>query len=115
MLQKYGNLENVYKHLGEIPEKQAQKLAEGAEAAGLAKKLAQIVLDAPIKLDLNKAATEKIDKQGLINFFREYGFKSLLERLNKESITKEREEKTSSKNIKRIWNRAQKYRFSFRF
>ncbi|MBU2632342.1 hypothetical protein KKG52_01380 [Patescibacteria group bacterium] len=91
LLQKYGNLENVYKNLGEISQGQAQKLAEGAEAAGIAKKLAQIVLDAPIKLDLKKAKVNKIDKKELTEFFREHGFRSLLERLEKEDRVEQRE------------------------
>jgi len=90
-LQKYGSLECVYEHLDEIPEKQAQKLAEGAEAASLAKKLAQIVLDAPIKLDLKKAEIEKLDKKELADFFREHNFRSLLERLVKEERVEQRE------------------------
>ncbi|PIP75100.1 MAG: hypothetical protein CO135_03460 [Candidatus Levybacteria bacterium CG_4_9_14_3_um_filter_35_16] len=91
LLQKYGSLECVYEHLDEIPEKQAQKLAEGAEAASLAKKLAQIVLDAPIKLDLKKAEIEKLDKKELADFFREHNFRSLLERLVKEERVEQRE------------------------
>lgn len=96
LLQKYGSLEAVYDHLDEIPQKQAQKLAEGAEAAGLAKKLAQIVLDAPIKVDLKKTAVEKIDKKGLADFFREHGFRTLGERLDKEERTIEREAKSKN-------------------
>lgn len=87
LLQKYGSLECIYEHLDEIPQKLAQKLAEGAEAAGLAKKLAQIVLDAPVSLDLRKASLENLNKEGLRQFFREHGFKSLLERLEKEERT----------------------------
>ncbi|MCL4354228.1 hypothetical protein M1349_02020 [Patescibacteria group bacterium] len=83
LLQKYGSLEAVYDHLDEIPPKLAEKLAEGAEAAGLAKKLAQIVLDAPIRLDLKKAEISKLNKKGLADFFKEHGFKSLLDRLEK--------------------------------
>jgi DNA polymerase-1 len=107
LLQKYGSLEAIYEHLDEIPEKLSQKLAEGAEAAGLAKKLAQIVLDAPIKLDLKKAAVEKIDKKGLADFFREHGFRSLLERLGKIEKTEERESKEIKKKQKKKTNNDQ--------
>lgn len=83
LLQKYGSLECVYEHLGELPERLAQKLAEGAESAGLAKKLAAIVLDAPVRLNLKKADVNKIDQKALKEFFKDHGFRSLLERLEK--------------------------------
>ncbi|HZJ18450.1 MAG TPA: 5'-3' exonuclease H3TH domain-containing protein, partial [Patescibacteria group bacterium] len=83
LLQKYKNLEEVYKHIDEIPKNLAQKLAEGAEAAGLAKKLATIVLDAPVRLDIKKASIENLSKEDLKKFFSENGFRSLLERLEK--------------------------------
>ena len=97
LLQKYKSLEAIYEHLDEIPEKLSQKLAEGVEAAGLAKKLATIVLDAPVKLDLKKAAIEELNKENLKKFFSDYGFRSLLERLGKVEKTEERESKQLKK------------------
>lgn len=85
LINSYGNLEAIYKNLEEIKKKNpnlALKLAEGAEAAGLAQKLAGIVLDAPIKLDIEKASIKNFDKEGMRKEFERFGFKSLLNRLN---------------------------------
>lgn len=85
LLKEYGNLESIYKKLEEIKKKNpnlALKLAEGAEAAGLAQKLAGVVLNAPIKLNIEKASMGKFDKEGLKKEFEKFGFKSLLKRLS---------------------------------
>ncbi len=85
LINEYGSLEGIYKNLEKIKSKNpnlALKLAEGAEAAGLAQKLAGIVLDAPIKLDIKKAGIDKFDKEGLKEEFERFGFKSLLKRFS---------------------------------
>ncbi len=85
LINEYGNLEEIYKNLEKIKVKNpnlALKLAEGAESAGLAQKLAGIILDAPIKLDIKKAGIDKFNKEGLKKEFERFGFKSLLNRLN---------------------------------
>lgn len=84
LINEYGNLEEIYKNLEQIKAKNpnlALKLAEGAESAGLAQKLAGVVLDAPIKLDIEKASINLLNKQGLVKEFEKFGFKSLLKRL----------------------------------
>ena len=85
LIKEYESLENIYKNLDKIKAKNpnlAMKLATDAEAAGLAQKLAQVVLDAPITLDIEKSGTEHLDKAGMVKEFEKYGFKSLLNRLN---------------------------------
>ncbi|KKR39497.1 MAG: polymerase protein, partial [Candidatus Woesebacteria bacterium GW2011_GWB1_40_101] len=37
LIEKYGTLEEIYKHLGDLPEKLGKNLAQGAENAGLSK------------------------------------------------------------------------------
>src|SRR6185369_15584871 len=55
LLQKYDTFENLYKKIGELPEKVGLKLATDAEQAALAKQLATIIIDAPIQFDLKKS------------------------------------------------------------
>ncbi len=96
LINEYGNLEEIYKSLEKIKAKNpnlALKLAEGAEGAGLAQKLAGIVLDAPIRLDIKKAGIDKFDKEGLKKEFERFGFKSLLKRISGESKKKEEQPK----------------------
>jgi len=84
LLAKYQTLEGVYEHLAELSPQLQEKLAQDAEQAALAKKLATIVLDAPVKLDEKEAEIDKIDKRELKKVFEKLGFKSLLGRLSKE-------------------------------
>lgn len=90
LINEYGSLEEIYKNLEKIKLKNpnlALKLAEGAESAGLAQKLAGVVLDAPITLNMEKASIKYFDKEDLIKEFEKFGFKSLLKRLSSSVTT----------------------------
>lgn len=83
LLKNYQTLEAMYEHLDEIKksnEKLALKLAEGAEAAGMAKKLAGIVTDAPVTFDVAACACTEDQMESLKKSFEELGFKSLVKR-----------------------------------
>lgn len=86
LLKTYQTVENVYQHLSEINPKIADKLKAGEREAELAKKLATIILDVPVKFDKAKAEVSIIDWQGARKAFEKYGFKSLIKRLPKEAI-----------------------------
>lgn len=81
LLKKYQTLENVYKHLGELSERVAKALADGAEAAGLAKKLAAIVTDVPIKLKLEECRFEVKDKEKAVETLQGFELRTLTNRL----------------------------------
>ncbi len=83
LIGQYETLENLYEHISELPIKIQQKLADDAEQAVLSKKLATIILDAPVKFNENEASLDKMDKEGLRKVFEDLGFKSLLERVSK--------------------------------
>lgn len=83
LLQKYETFENLYKHISELPENIALKLATDAEQAALAKKLATILKDAPIKLELEKSVLSKIDEEALKKYLGSLGFSGLLKRMPK--------------------------------
>jgi DNA polymerase-1 len=82
LLQKYGTFEALYKKINELPEKIALKLAIDAEQGALAKKLAAIITDAPVHIDLASCAVEKLDIVKLRAAFDAHGFKSLITRLD---------------------------------
>jgi DNA polymerase-1 len=90
LLNKYQNLENIYTHIRELPLPIQEKLAQDAEQCAMAKKLATIILDAPLTLDENKAEISKMDKKALRKFFESLSFNSLLGRLDKMSKTEEK-------------------------
>lgn len=81
LLEKYHTLDEIYEHLEEIKTRFRNKLAEGREDAYLSKKLATIVIDLAVDLNLDKARPEKFDPLRVRSLFRELEFRSLLSRL----------------------------------
>lgn len=80
LLQKYNTFEYMYEHLGELPQKIAEKLATDAEQAALAKKLAAIVTDVPVTCKIEKCRWRDFDTNGAMKVFQIYGFDSLIRR-----------------------------------
>lgn len=83
LLAKYKNLDDIYKNIDKIEENTARKLKEGKESADLSRKLAQIVTDIPIKLDVEKTSKWRVDSKKAVDLFTEFGFKTLKERIKK--------------------------------
>ncbi len=85
LVKRYGTVEEIYEHLEEIePARARNALAEGKERAFLSKRLATIVTDVPITLDLEKCRTSDYDRDRVMEVFRELEFRSLVDRLPKE-------------------------------
>jgi DNA polymerase-1 len=80
LVNKFKTVEEIYTKIGEINPKVAEKLANDAEQAMLAKKLATILTDAPVKLEKDKCKVSDIDRDELLNSFVELGFHSLIKR-----------------------------------
>ncbi|MGA2968044.1 MAG: 5'-3' exonuclease H3TH domain-containing protein [Candidatus Levyibacteriota bacterium] len=104
LLNKYQTLEGIYEHLGELSPQIQEKLAEDAEQAALAKKLATIMLNAPVKLDEKEAEVAKIDKAALKRVFEKLNFKSLLKRVDKKVTTKAQAEVKEKKKAEEQMN-----------
>lgn len=84
LVNEYGNVDNIYKHLDDIAVKNknlAQKLIDGAESATLSKKLAQIVTDVPFVCNFEDCETKKIDVESFKKALEEYEFKTLPKRV----------------------------------
>lgn len=84
LLEKYHSLDGIYEHLDEVPGKLHDRLVEGKDMAYLSYKLATIMTDVPVKLDLETARTGQFDRAGLYDLFRQLGFKSLLTKIPEE-------------------------------
>jgi DNA polymerase-1 len=89
LIAKYDNLENLYQHIGELPVRIQEKLANDAEQAALSKKLATIIKDAPVKFEADKAEIRKMDTNALKKAFEDLGFKSIITRIPKFEEKKE--------------------------
>jgi DNA polymerase-1 len=81
LLQNYQTLEGVYEHLDEVSSGVKKKLEEGKESAFLSQKLATIVTDLVVPLDLDQARTERFDPPQVEALFRELEFRTLMQRL----------------------------------
>ncbi len=95
LLQKYGSVDGVYKHLKEIPQKTREKLENDKKNAALSYKLATIVRNVPVKLDLESAGKWDVDNKKVLELFKEYGFKTLTERVKKAGLEHDREKQMS--------------------
>src|SRR3989344_2662215 len=80
LLNKYHTLERIYENLGEINPKTAEKLATDAEQAVMAKKLATIEVNAPIKLKFEECFLSNLDRSALLKEFEDLNFNSLITR-----------------------------------
>jgi DNA polymerase-1 len=96
LISQYETIENIYAHIEEIkPESLKKKLIENVETAYLSKKLATIILDCPIVLDIEGAKMRPGVSDELVNLFERLNFKSLLKRLN----VKPKDEKVSDLQV----------------
>lgn len=88
LLKKYKTLKNVFANIENIESQStSDKLKEGKESAFLSQKLALVVDQAPVKLDLKACRTGDFNKETLAEFFRQLGFRSLLKRVSGEKET----------------------------
>ena len=82
LLNAYDSLDGIYSHLSEITENLRKKLEINKENAYLSQKLATIVTDLLISLDMDMARTEHFDPARVEALFRELEFRALMGRLN---------------------------------
>jgi len=89
LLEKYGSLERIYREIKKIEiKKLRERLIAGKESAQLSKKLATIVTNAPVKLNLKACRLKDYDPQKVRQLFEELEFKSLLNKLPAQEVEK---------------------------
>ncbi len=82
LIREFVDLDSVYRRLDEVkPDKLREKLAEYRDQVALGRELSTIVRDLPVHLDLDAARLGDYDRDEVIRLFREYEFRSLLDRL----------------------------------
>lgn len=81
LLQAYGSVEELLAHLDELPAKQRDALRACADQVRETKRLATIIRDAPIALDLASCRVGQYDRERVVSLLRELEFRSLLDRL----------------------------------
>ncbi len=83
LLNQYQDLDTVYENLKNIKPIIRTKLEKDKENAYLSQKLALLVSDIPLKLNLKKARWNYRRAATLENLFKSYNFRSLISRLHK--------------------------------
>jgi DNA polymerase-1 len=81
LLEQYETLDGIYAHLGEISGSLQKKLEAGRDSAYLSKKLATIVSNLEVPLDLEHARPDHFEPEKIESIFRELEFRSLMTRL----------------------------------
>lgn len=83
LLSRYQNLNNIYKNLLHIKPSTRSQLQKDKDNAYLSQKLAMLVPDVPIKLNLRQSRWNTRHATALARLFASYNFKSLVSRLHK--------------------------------
>ncbi|MDP4090399.1 MAG: DNA polymerase I [Bacillota bacterium] len=83
LINEFGSIENVLSNIDKISGKKVKEtLMENSESAIFSKKLATIVTDVPVEIDMEDIKSkEKYDIEGIKKFFYRMQFKSLLDKL----------------------------------
>jgi DNA polymerase-1 len=81
MIQQYGSLDKLYKHVDEIKGKRGENLRNFEEQAYLSKDLVTINCNVPFEINYDALALKKFDEAELARIFTELGFNRLLTQL----------------------------------
>ena len=85
LIRQYGSMEEVYRHLDEIPQKGLRsKLESNKELAILSKHLVTIDINVPLLIDFHSLKAEQRNIRKLIELFEALEFRSLLGKLQSE-------------------------------
>ncbi len=91
LLKQYESVEGVYHSIDEIAGKLKEKLQANHEQALMSKKLATIMLDAPVDLSLEDLILGDPHQETLTELFKELEFSSLLERIGSSDAVEQEE------------------------
>ena len=82
LITAYGDLENLLAHAAEIKQpKRRQSLIDFAEQARISKLLVKLDEDVPLPCPLDHLAVKPLDREKILSFLREQGFRTLLARV----------------------------------
>ncbi len=82
LIREFGDLDTLYARLDEVtPEKLREKLRDHDDQVHMGRELSRIVRDLPVEIDLESARLGDYDRDTVVRLFREYEFRTLIERL----------------------------------
>lgn len=99
LIAEYGSVENLLENADKLKGALKEKVMNNKENAILSKRLATIILDAPVEFEEDKLIMEEPDKEKLKELFTELEFRQIAKRvLGEELQTEVAEKKTEKKN-----------------
>ncbi len=111
LIQKYGSLEELYRHLDQIPQKGTrEKLTANRELAFLSKELVTIHIEVPVAINFHELRAAKKNTERLIELFTELEFRSLARKLRETSTPEQAEMFSAPAQITSIDNDSHSYK-----
>ena len=101
LLAEYGNMEGLLENAHLVKGKLGEKIQAHKEQGILSKRLATILLDAPVEIDETALAVKKFDAEKVQALFEELEFKNLAKRLLGQSEMPKKAEKSDSNSIQK--------------
>ncbi|WP_338080911.1 DNA polymerase I [Anaerosalibacter massiliensis] len=93
LLKEFGSMENIYENIEDVSgKKRKESLMEYKQQAFMSRKLAEIVINVPIEINVEEFKVEEPHWEGLKDLYEKLEFKSLLEKIPKGKIQDTREE-----------------------
>jgi DNA polymerase-1 len=90
LLEEFKSVDGIYKNIKKVKPMIAEKLIKDKKSALMSHKLATIIKDVKVSLDLKDAAKWDLDSKKVLELFEELGFKTLSERIKR--VEKERDQ-----------------------
>ena len=99
LIQEFGSIEEIFRNIDKVkPDSLKEKLLNCAETALMSKKLAELILDVPLDVSLEKCKYTEFNHGKVREVLEKYNFKSLLRRLGfEDSAEKHKNEEEATK------------------
>jgi DNA polymerase-1 len=82
LIREFGSLDAMFARIDDVtPEKLRDKIREHFDQIQMGRELSRIIRDLPIQIDLEAARLGDYDRDTVVRLFREYEFRTLIERL----------------------------------
>lgn len=81
LIKEYGSVEKIIEHINELPSRQQNLMRGEEEKALLSKRLATIVTNSPMELELTECSWSGPDYNALLEVFKKLEFKSLIKQI----------------------------------
>lgn len=102
LIAKYGSVENIYQHISELPEKQAEAFRSAESYINLSKELVTIKTDVDLNINEEELRLDAPNSARTRELFSKYEFNSLLPLLPTPTAPLENEESNKTMEVKKL-------------